>query len=103
MGFNAGFHQKCHTPMIPASALQLDSPWNCSYCLRDVKCPYLTESLDVLQNLLSDDNESHDGGKDETNGVDAEGDDVAVDDTTGADSGAGKRRVGLIDMIVSLS
>ena len=53
-----GYHQKCHTPPIPASALELDTPWNCTYCLRGVKCPYLTESLDVLQNLLSDE-ESH--------------------------------------------
>lgn len=56
-----GYHQKCHTPPIPASALELDTPWNCSYCLKGVKCPYLTESLDVLQNLLSDEEcQSHD-------------------------------------------
>ena len=53
-----GFHQKCHVPNIPASALELDTPWNCVYCLKGVKCPYLTESLDVLQNLLSDDEEA---------------------------------------------
>ena len=50
-----GFHQKCHIPNIPASALELSTPWNCSYCQKGIKCPYLTESLDVLQNLLSDD------------------------------------------------
>jgi hypothetical protein len=56
-----GYHQKCHVPPIPASALELDTPWNCAYCLRGVKCPYLTESLDVLQNLLSDEEtQSHD-------------------------------------------
>lgn len=56
-----GYHQKCHIPPIPASALELDTPWNCAYCLRGVKCPYLTESLDVLQNLLSDEeDQSHD-------------------------------------------
>ena len=57
-----GYHQKCHSPPIPASALELDTPWNCAYCLRGTKCPYLTESLDVLQNLLSDNEEgqSHD-------------------------------------------
>ena len=60
-----GFHQKCHNPPIPASALQLDSPWNCSYCQRGLKCPFLTESLDVLQNLLSDNNESATGDEDE--------------------------------------
>ena len=27
------------------------------YCQRGVKCPFLTESLDVLQNLLSDEEE----------------------------------------------
>ena len=52
---DTGFHQKCHLPNIPASALELSTPWNCSYCQKGVKCPYLTESLDVLQNLLSDD------------------------------------------------
>ena len=58
---SVGFHQKCHIPPIPASALELDTPWNCAYCLRGVKCPYLTESLDVLQNLLSDEEtQSHD-------------------------------------------
>lgn len=56
-----GYHQKCHIPPIPASALELDTPWNCVYCLKGVKCPYLTESLDVLQNLLSDEEcQSHD-------------------------------------------
>ena len=56
-----GFHQRCHIPPIPASALELDTPWNCSYCQKGTKCPYLTESLDVLQNLLSDDEQSRDG------------------------------------------
>lgn len=55
LGDVTGFHQKCHLPNIPASALELSTPWNCSYCQKGVKCPYLTESLDVLQNLLSDD------------------------------------------------
>ena len=50
-----GFHQKCHHPNIPASALELSTPWNCTYCQKGEKCPFLTESLDVLQNLLSDD------------------------------------------------
>lgn len=45
-------------PNIPASALELDTPWNCSYCQKGIKCPYLTESLDVLQNLLSDDEDN---------------------------------------------
>ena len=54
----AGFHQKCHNPPIPAGALQLGNPWKCSYCSEGIKCPFLTESLDALQNLLSDDNES---------------------------------------------
>ena len=55
-----GFHQRCHNPPIPASALELDSPWNCFYCQKGTKCPFLTESLDVLQNLLSDDEQSKD-------------------------------------------
>lgn len=56
-----GYHQRCHVPPIPASALELDTPWNCAYCLKGVKCPFLTESLDVLQNLLSEDEaHSHD-------------------------------------------
>ena len=50
-----GFHQKCHHPNIPASALELSTPWNCTYCQKGEKCPFLTESLDVLQNLISDD------------------------------------------------
>ncbi len=48
-------------PPIPAHALELDTPWNCIYCQKGAKCPYLTESLDVLQNLLSDDELSRDG------------------------------------------
>ena len=54
----AGFHQKCHLPNIPASALELSTPWKCSYCQKGVKCPYLIESSDLqqnLQNLWSDD------------------------------------------------
>ena len=45
-------------PNIPATALELDTPWNCSYCQKGMKCPYLTESLDVLQNLLSEDEDN---------------------------------------------
>lgn len=63
--FLIGFHQKCHTPPIPASALQLDIPWKCSYCQRGIKCPFITESLDVLQNLLSDDNETTTGDEED--------------------------------------
>lgn len=63
--YYTGFHQKCHTPPIPASALQLESPWKCSYCQRGTKCPFITESLDVLQNLLSDDNETTTGDEEE--------------------------------------
>lgn len=48
-------------PPIPAHALELDTPWNCTYCQKGTKCPYLTESLDVLQNLLSDDEQAQDG------------------------------------------
>ena len=44
-------------PAIPASALELDIPWNCVYCQKGTKCPYLTESLDVLQTLMSDEEE----------------------------------------------
>lgn len=60
--YYSGFHQRCHNPPIPASALELDTPWNCMYCHRGVKCPFLTESLDVLQNLLSDDEEASQEG-----------------------------------------
>ena len=48
-------------PPIPAHALELETPWNCAYCQKGSKCPYLTESLDVLQNLISDDEQSRDG------------------------------------------
>lgn len=75
-----GFHQKCHSPIIPASALQLDSPWNCSYCQRGVKCPFLTESLDVLQNLLSDDNETTTGDE-QDDGLESEYDEAVKDDS----------------------
>lgn len=50
-----GFHQKCHSPNIPASALELDNPWKCVYCLKGLKNPYLTESIDVLQSLFEED------------------------------------------------
>lgn len=58
--WNLGFHQKCHTPPIPPSALELNSPWHCIYCVRHVKNPYLTESIDVMQSLfeVDDDEES---------------------------------------------
>ena len=62
----AGFHQKCHNPPIPSSALQLDITWNCAYCMKGSKCPYLTESLDVLQNLLSDDEQSQEVDREST-------------------------------------
>ena len=66
-----GFHQRCHNPSIPASALQLDTPWNCVYCQKGTKCPYLTDSLNAYQTLISgreDDDEGeqyHDTGKGE--------------------------------------
>lgn len=50
-----GFHQKCHSPSIPASAVELDNPWKCVYCVKGIKNPYLTESIDVLQSLFEED------------------------------------------------
>ena len=84
-----GYHQKCHSPPIPASALELDTPWNCTYCLRGTKCPYLTESLEVLQNLLSDNEEgqSHDERDSVTT---AESDEGGDDFTTPAPPQHGK-------------
>ena len=71
-----GYHQKCHAPPIPATALELNTPWNCTYCLKGVKCPFLTESLDVLQNLLSEDEAaSHDDVESGTTMDTDEGDD----------------------------
>ena len=49
-----GFHQKCHSPPIPASAVELDTPWHCVYCLKHSKNPYLTESIDVMQSLFEE-------------------------------------------------
>lgn len=49
-----GFHQKCHSPTIPASALELDNPWQCVYCLKNTRNPYLTESIDVMQILFEE-------------------------------------------------
>ena len=49
------------------------------YCLKGVKCPFLTESLDVLQNLLSDDEEASTADRTESttaDGVGIEGDQV---------------------------
>ena len=50
------------------------------YCLKGVKCPFLTESLDVLQNLLSDDEEASTADHTESTtaavGVGIEGDQV---------------------------
>ena len=86
-----GFHQKCHNPCIPASALELDNPWNCTYCQRGMKCPYLTESLDVLQNLLSDDNESINGEED-CNGLESDGNDNMVLEVSSENNGMWKRR-----------
>ena len=72
-----GYHQKCHAPPIPATALVLNTPWNCAYCLKGVKCPFLTESLDVLQNLLSEDEAaSHDEVESVTTMDTDEGDEI---------------------------
>lgn len=56
----SGFHQKCHAPSIPASALELDSPWHCLYCQKHTKNPYLTESIDVMQSLFGEDEDIKD-------------------------------------------
>ncbi len=76
IGTYIGFHQKCHNPTIPASALQLDNPWICSYCQRGIKCPYLNESITVLQNWWSDDN-----GEESCNGIDSEDDNMILHKT----------------------
>ena len=94
MLFFIGFHQKCHNPPIPASALQLDIPWNCAYCQNHIKCPYLTESLDVLQNLLSDDNESTTGDEDEY-AVESDHDEVVQEEPTSSKHILRKRKVAI--------
>ena len=55
---HTGFHQKCHNPPIPASALELNSPWHCMYCIKQMKNPYLTESIDVMQSLFEEDEDA---------------------------------------------
>ena len=37
----SGYHQRCHQPNIPASALEFDAPWMCVYCSVGALCPYL--------------------------------------------------------------
>ena len=89
-----GFHQKCHLPNIPASALELSTPWNCSYCQKGIKCPYLTESLDVLQNLLSDDEGSGtEDNTDATNTFDSDHYEPAVVDESPGQVSPRKKRV----------
>lgn len=36
-----GYHQHCHDPSIPATALEFDAPWMCAYCSIGAFCPYL--------------------------------------------------------------
>lgn len=45
-----------------------------------MKCPFLTESLDVLQNLLSDDNETTTGDE-QDDGLESEYDEAVKDDS----------------------
>lgn len=67
----------------------------CSYCQRGVKCPFITESLDVLQNLLSDDNETTTG--DEGDGpVESEYDELAKEESS--PSRQRKRKVGEVHL-----
>ena len=66
-------------------------PWNCSYCQQGVKCPFLTESLDVLQNLLSDDNEATSGDEEE-GGTQSEYSEVVQDDTSSRRTGSHRKR-----------
>lgn len=96
-----GFHQKCHNPPIPISALQFDMPWKCSYCQRNVKCPFLTESLDVLQNLLSDDNDTT--GDEEYEEGESENDDVVQEKYVPRQvGGPRKRKVTKIQSLLTL-
>ena len=41
-----GYHQSCHEPNIPASALEFDAPWMCLYCTVGEVCPYLTNPFE---------------------------------------------------------
>ena len=67
-----GFHQKCHNPLIPPSALELDNPWQCVYCEKGTKNPYLTESIDAMQSLFDEE----DGDK--LNGTDFSSLDIVI-------------------------
>ncbi len=55
-----------------------------------MKCPFLTESLDVLQNLLSDDNEST--TCDEEEDMDSEMDGVSLDESSSGQGGLLRKR-----------
>ena len=35
------FHQACHRPVIPDSALELSAPWTCVFCTKGLTNPYL--------------------------------------------------------------
>ena len=57
-----------------------------------MKCPFLTESLDVLQNLLSDDNEAT-SGDEEDGGIESEYNEVVRDDSISSRRTGRKRKV----------
>ena len=39
-----GYHQKCHDPVIPAEALEYETPWHCAFCLNGAKNPHIEEN-----------------------------------------------------------
>ena len=40
----AGYHQKCHSPGIPADALEYFTPWICSYCSKEENNPHIEKN-----------------------------------------------------------
>ncbi|XP_065055367.1 uncharacterized protein LOC135683907 isoform X1 [Rhopilema esculentum] len=40
----SGYHQKCHDPVIPAKALEYETPWHCTFCMNGAKNPHIEEN-----------------------------------------------------------
>ncbi|XP_062507084.1 mucin-2-like isoform X2 [Corticium candelabrum] len=44
-----GYHQLCHQPPIPDTALKEDEPWECTYCHRSQSNPHVSEANPFLE------------------------------------------------------
>ena len=53
-----GYHQRCHSPRIPADALEYFSPWICSYCSKEESNPHIEKNpFEEKQESRKQDNE----------------------------------------------